>query len=300
MSAVTANDVKTLREMTGVGFMDCKKALTEAGGDLDAAVKLLREKGMAKAAKRAGRATKEGLVLTRSQADKSAASLIQIDCETDFVARNPEFQELAGKLADLALAQKATGVDAFEAVAFEGSTVGEVVKALAGKIGENIKVGGIAYLAAKSSGSVRTYVHHSGKIGVAVLVEFANAATADKDAFGELMGDLAMHTAASAPRFLAAGDVDESTKTSEMEIARQKAKNEGKPENILDRIAEGALKKFHQEYCLLEQPFVKEPKFTVAKLVEAKSKEVGDKMTLAGFRRLAIGEGGSEEPEGEE
>lgn len=295
MVAVSANDVKTLREMTGVGFMDCKKALAETNGDLDAAVKLLREKGMAKAAKRAGRATTEGLVLTRVSSDGREAALVELACETDFVARNPEFREMAAAIADLALAHRAENAAAVDALAHAGSTVGEVTKQLAGKIGENIRVSNAAFLATSGTGRIQTYVHHSGKIGVAVLVEHVKAETASQAAFGELLADLAMHTAASAPRFLGPDDVDAATRASELDIARTKARNEGKPENMLDRIAEGAVKKFFQEACLLEQPFVKEPKLSIAALVKAKSKELGDDLTLAGFRRLAIGEGGAAE-----
>lgn len=291
MTAVSANDVKTLREMTGVGFMDCKKALAETNGDLDAAVKLLREKGMAKAAKRAGRATTEGLVLTRVAADGRSAAVVEIACETDFVARNPEFQELARNVADLALAHKAASVADVEALPLSGSTVGEVARQLAGKIGENIRVTNAGFLATTATGTIQPYVHHSGKIGVLVLVEFSKAATASHAAFTELMADLAMHTAASAPRFLDGTSVDEATRANELDIARTKARNEGKPENMLDRIAEGALKKFYQEACLVDQPFVKDPKLSIAQLVKAKAKEVGDDLKLAGFRRLAIGEG---------
>jgi len=275
--------------MTQAGFMDCKKVLDETNGDLKAAVALLRERGLAKAAKRAGRSTNEGLVVVKKNSAGTAAAAVMLTCETDFVSRNDDFKKLADKLADLALEKKANSVAELEGVAFEGHTVGETVKNLVGTIGENIQLADVAYVAV-TNGVAAAYVHFNGKIGVLVGIQTTKAAS-KPEVLAELGNDLGMHAAAAAPKFLNPTAVDAATIASEREIYKNKAVNEGKPAQIIDKIVESGVKKYYEENCLSEQFFVKDAKMTIKQLLDKKGKDLGDTLTLTSFRRLAIGEG---------
>lgn len=298
--AVKANDVKTLRDMTSAGMMDCKKALEETGGDLQKAVNLLRERGIAKAAKRGGRATKEGLVVAKSSDDRKSAALVALTCETDFVARGEEFVALANKLADAALSSKTASAAALREHQLDGKSVDAAVQEKIGTVGENMVIANAECLTANGSGGfLESYIHPPGKIGVLLAVQ-AEGDAASKPALRELAQDICMHIAAESPRFLNASDVDKATLDSEREIYRNKAVNEGKPANILDRVVEGAVKKFYQDNCLLEQDFVVKPGTSVGKLLEQKSKELGGKIQIAAFRRFAIGESAEQAEEGAE
>jgi elongation factor Ts len=261
--AISAAQVKELRDRTGAGMMDCKKALQETEGDMEAAIDLLRSKGAAKAAKRAGKEATEGVVASYVDEDTGVGALVEVNCETDFVARNDEFQALAQDLAEhVARHEDADGEGAGEdldAHAFQGGerTVEQVVTQTSAKTGEKVVFRNWARYDA--DGVLGAYVHMGGKIGV--LVEL------DAGASEELARDVAMHIAASRPLAVTAEDLPEAVVEREREVYLKQVQEEGKPEHIQDRIVEGKLGKFFKENALLEQPFVKDPDVTVGALV---------------------------------
>ncbi len=279
MAEITASLVKELRQRTGVGMMECKKALTEAGGDVDEAVKVLRKAGAAKAEKKSGRATGEGRVFTQLSDDGKTGALVELACETDFVARNEDFvslgESIAKHVANSDLESGSGEVLLDQAIAGSDSSIGEMVTAVVHKLGENTRV--VRFVRLTTEGSLASYIHAGDKI--AVLVEFSGDV-------GDLGRDVAMHVAASAPRFVRRDDVDPKVLADEREVLRGRTLAEGKPEAVLDRIVEGRLTKFFQDICLLEQPFVKNPDLTVEKMLA----EAGDS-TVVQFSRIAVGEG---------
>lgn len=281
--AITAQLVKELREKTGAGMMDCKKALVEVEGDLEKAVDWLRQKGIAKAAKKSGRATSEGLVALASSADGKTYALAAVRCETDFVARGEKFQEFAGSVAKLVLDKDPADAAALEAL------LGDELQAQIAAVGENMTLGDFARMERKGPGALGVYVHANGKIGVLVDIETGSADTADKPAFQALAKNLAMQVAASSPLALDASCMDQAAVEREREVYRQKAREEGKPENIVEKIAEGAVKKFYKEVCLLEQLFIRDDKKTVADVVREAAKEVGDDLKVLKFVRVQLG-----------
>ena len=259
--AISAGQVKELRERTGAGMMDCKKALEEAGGDMEAAIDLLRSRGTAKAAKRAGKEATEGAVGLHIAEDSGVGALVEVACETDFVARTDAFVELAAQLAEH-VASQATGTDGAadgEALAeqkFQGGsqTVGERITEISAKTGERIVVRRFARFDAED-GAVAGYVHLTGKIGV--LVELKGSADADT------ARDVAMHIAATRPLAVSADEIPADVVERERAVYLEQVRNEGKPENIQEKIVDGKVKKFYKENTLLEQPFVKDPDKTV-------------------------------------
>lgn len=252
--------IKKLREMTGAGMMDVKKALADAEGNEEKAVALLRERGIVKAAKKADREAKEGLV--RFAVDGNHAGMVEVNSETDFVARNSDFQALVEKLAQAALAAKTSDLETFKAFSYEGDTVGNHVAAAAGKIGENLVLSRVAYL---DGSNVAGYVHSNGKIGV--LVDLAGGDQAKAK-------DVALHVAAERPQYLSRAEVESDAIEKEREILTHKAINEGKPQQIVEKIVEGQIGKFYQERVLPEQSFVKDNSLTVEKyLGDAKVKK---------------------------
>ena len=257
MSTISAKDVKRLRDSTGVGMMDCKKALAEANGDFDAAIELLRKKGQKVADKRADREASEGVITAATNDDQTVGVIAEVNSETDFVARNEDFTSFADKITDLILRERPADLDALNALDFEGGrTVGESVTDMTGKIGEKIDVRRFEILEAASGNRVVTYIHPGAKLGV--LVEM----TGDGDV--ETPGrDVAMQVAAMNPIATTRDDVPEEVKQKELEIGREAARNEGKPDNILDRIATGKLDRFYKDNVLVEQPFVKDSSMTV-------------------------------------
>lgn len=274
--AISAKDVKRLRDMTGVGMMDCKKALVEADGDFDAAVDILRKKGQKVAAKRADREAKEGVIVAAVSADGQTAALAEVNSETDFVARNEEFQTFAADIINLILAEKPVDNDALGALALNGSTVAETVLTMTGKIGEKIGVRRFA-IVESGAGSVVSYIHPGSRLGV--LVEMTG--DGDRETTGR---DVAMQVAALNPVAAVTEEVPEDIKTKEMEIAREAARNEGKPEAILDRIAQGKLKRFYKDNVLVEQPFVKDASMTVKAMLKQANTDVKR------FVRFALGD----------
>lgn len=274
MAEITASQVKELREKTDAPMMECKKALAEASGDLARAEEILRIKLGNKASKAASRVTAEGVVAVHIAADGKAGALVEINCETDFVAKNEEFVAFAQALADLVVARKPADVDALARLPINGSTVEEVRKALVGKIGENMTVRRFARLSAK--GRLASYIHGGAKIGVLVDVTGGDEVLAK---------DLAMHIAASRPVALNASDVPGAVVEKEREIATAKAAESGKPDNIVQKMVEGAVQKFLREVTLLGQPFVKNDKQSIEQLLKSK------KASVAAFALYIVGEG---------
>lgn len=285
MAEISAAVVKALRERTGAGMMDCKKALADAGGDADRAVELLRERGLAKAVKRAGREASEGVVALAIES--AAGALVELRCETDFVAKTPEFQELAGELARVAASR--TGVDSPEALLGAEAGGQKLSERLAGamsRIGENMVVHRVGRLAAPDGGLVGGYVHAGGKLGVLVAIRGAR----DGDAARALAKDLAMHVAAADPSPVAVdrAGVPAALVEQERALFRRQAEQEGKPAAVVEKIVEGRVRKFYGEVVLLEQPFVKDPDRSVAKWLEAAA---GGPVAVTGFLRFKLGEG---------
>jgi len=258
---ITAKDVKRLRDITGVGMMDCKRALQEANGDFEAAIDILRKKGQKVAAKRADREANEGLIITTCTDDHRACAMVELNCETDFVARNEDFQAFGREVAELVLRERPADREALLALPFkDGRTLGEALTDLTGKIGEKIDVRRFAVVTA-DEGRVVSYIHPGARLGVLVEV----VGEGDLETAGR---DVAMQVAALNPIALTPEDVPADVQEKEMEIAREAARNEGKPEHIIDNIARGKLKRFFKDNVLIEQPFVKDASMTVKEMLK--------------------------------
>lgn len=279
--AVTAAMVKELREKTGVGMMECKKALTEVGGDVEKAILYLRERGMSRAAKKAGRVTAEGLVKVAVSDDFKKASILEINCETDFVSKNDDFIKFTDDVLALALNTGASDIEELKKQDLNGKSVGDTLTDLIAKIGENLNLRRVATLATEN-GVVNGYIHLGGRIGSLVLLEGATG-----EELVDLSKDLAMHAAAASPRYLSSDQVDASELEQEQELAKKKLLEEGKPENLIEKIMAGQINKFYKEICLLEQAFVKDPNYSIKKLVAEKGKGA----SLKEFHRFQLGEG---------
>ncbi len=265
-----------LRKKTGVGMMDCKKALQETNGDMEAAINYLREKGISKAEKKEGRITSEGLVFAKSSEDEKTGCLLEINSETDFVAKNEEFQNFGKKMTELILDNNVKSIAELNNLKIDGKSVQETLKELIAKIGENISLR--RFIKAEAPGFVSIYIHMGGKIGVLVGVEGE-----DNPENREKANDIAMHTAAMAPVYFDQSDVTEEDIKKEKEIMRKQLLEEGKPEKIIDKILIGKMRKFYEENCLLQQKFVKDDKITVLQYA-------GD-MKVLFAHRFKVGEG---------
>lgn len=284
---ITAKLVKELRERTGSGMMDCKKALTETNGDIDKAVELLREKGLAAAAKKAGRVAAEGQVKTYVTEDGKTAGIVEVNCETDFVADNEQFTTFADKVAKLVATSNASTVEELLGEKLEGDkTVQETLTELIATLGENMTVRRFKKVSV-DKGVVKTYIHGGGRIGVAVEL----ACETESPVLADLAKELCMQVAAANPLFLSKDDVDAEALEKEKEIYRVQALNEGKPEKIVEKMVMGRIQKYYKEVCLLEQLWVKDGDKTITKLVEEKAKEVGSPITVKSFVRYERGEG---------
>ena len=287
MSNITAAMVKDLREKTGAGMMDCKTALNETNGDIEAAVDWLRKKGLSKAAKKSGRVAAEGLVAIAISGTKGVG--VEVNSETDFVARNEDFQKLARNIATVALTA-GTDVEALKSAAYPGG--GKVEEAIANAIatiGENMTLRR-AQEVSVSDGVIGSYVHNSiadglGKIGVIVALE----STGNKEVLADVARKIAMHVAAASPVALDSTTVDPAVLEREKNVLREK--NAGKPANVLDKIVESGLKTYFKEVCLIDQAFIHDPAKTIAQVVAEASKAAGAPVTLKGFVRYALGEG---------
>ena len=289
MAEITASLVKELREKTGAGMMDCKKALTETDGALEDAVDWLRKNGLAAAAKKAGRVAAEGLVAVATSGARG--TIIEINAETDFVARNEEFQDFVAAVAALALETNG-GTDALGAAVLEsGRTVADSLTDLVAKIGENMTLRRVEHLAV-DNGVVASYMHGAarpglGRIGVLVALE----STGDGGKLSELGRGLAMHIAASSPQWVSPDAIDADALAREREILADQARGSGKPEEIVQKMVEGRLRKFYEEVALTEQTYVIDGETKVSKAIDAVGEEIGAKVAVKGFVRFALGEG---------
>ncbi len=289
--AITAAMVKELRDSTGAGMMDAKKALTETGGDMEAAVDYLRTKGLAKAEKKAGRTAAEGLVAVAVEG--GVGVVVEVNSETDFVARNAEFQEMVAGVARAALG--VGDVEALNAAPMGGKTVAEIVRDKVVTIGENMSVRRMGRL---EGDVVASYVHNAaapnmGKIGVLVALKSAG----DRGALETLGKQIAMHVAATSPASLSEKDLDPALVEREKNILTEQARESGKPEAVIEKMIVGRMNKFFQEVCLLKQAFVINPDLTVEKAVKEAEAGAGAPIAVAGFLRLAVGEGIAKEEE---
>lgn len=289
MAQVSTAMVKELREMTGAGMMECKKALVEADGDMDKAVDVLRTAGLASVAKKAGRATNEGAVVALVSDDAHAGALVELNCETDFVGMNEKFRAYAEKIAKAVLENAPADLDALRASEIEGETVEAVVTDAIHTLGENIQLARFAY-SLQPEGAVASYVHGVGKIGVLVDFKLGDASFATNDAFKTYGRDIAMQVAAASPVAATREAVDPAVVAHEMEIYKAQAAESGKPENIQEKIATGRLEKFYKENVLTEQAYVKDPDKSVADYTAEVAKELGTTIEIVDFTRFVLGE----------
>ncbi len=275
--AISAQEVNKLRQMTGAGMMDCKKALVEADGDFDKAIEILRKKGQKVSEKRADRETSEGGVFIKTSDDGKLATLIALGCETDFVAKNDGFQELGNEILEVAFSHKPSDIESLKSLKIGDLTINEKIVDMVGKIGEKIEI--VAYELVEGE-KVIPYIHSNSKLGV--LVALSNTNGSDVEDAGK---DVAMQIAAMNPVALDKDGVDSTIIERELEIGRDQARQEGKPENIIDKIAEGKLNKFFKDNTLLQQAFVKDNSLTVAKYLDS----VKSGLTVSQFKRISIG-----------
>jgi len=298
--AITAAMVKELRDKTGAGMMDSKKALSENDGDMEAAIDWLRAKGIAKADKKAGRTAAEGLVGVAVSGTTGAA--VEVNSETDFVARNADFQQMVGEIAMVATGVTGSGNDVIAEVISAslpsaGKSVEEHIKDAVGTIGENMNARRAARLSVEN-GVVASYVHNAaatdmGKIGVLIALE----STGDADKLNEFGRKVAMHVAANAPASLDIEDLDPALVEREKSVLTEQARESGKPDNVIEKMIVGRMNKFYQEVCLMKQAFVMDPDITVEKAVENAAAEVGAPVKLSAYVRLSVGEGIEKEEE---
>ena len=289
MANITSQMVKELREMTQAGMMDCKKALVEAEGEMEKAIEWLREKGLAAAAKKAGRIAAEGAVTE----DKTVGAIVEVNCETDFVANTDNFKNFCKNIAKHIALSNPTDVDELMNQKFvddESKTITDLVSDATVSIGEKISIRRFARYQT-NCGVVETYIHMGGKIGVLLLVENNNPATFGADAFRTFYHDVALQIAAAKPSYVRKEEVPTEALNKEREILRAQALNEGKPEKIVDKMVEGRIEKYYKEVCLLEQPFVKDPDKSIAKLMGEVAKEIGAELNVVSFERFERGEG---------
>ncbi len=291
MAEITATLVKDLREKTGAGMMDCKKALSETNGDIEAAIDWLRKKGLSAAAKKSGRVAAEGLVAVASSGAKAIA--LEVNAETDFVALNDKFQAFVLEAGKVALSSGATDIEALKAAAYPatGRNVGEELTQLIATIGENMNLRRIAQLSVPQ-GIVATYIHNAaaaglGKIGVLVALE----SSADAGKLTELGKQIAMHVAAARPEALTIADVDAKALEREKNVLAEQARASGKPEAIIEKMVEGRLRKYYEEVVLLEQVYVVDGESKIKDVIEKAAKALGAPVKLSGFVRYQLGEG---------
>ncbi len=291
MAEITAAMVKQLRERTGAGMMECKKALEEANGNIDDAVDVLRKRGIASAAKKAARSTKQGSITVALNDGRNAAAILEFNCESDFVARTEDFQTMVSELTQQVL-EAPVGASREQLLeqpfrADASQTVGQIIAGKIGKIGENMQ---IARFEKVEGGLIGSYIHPGAQLGVLVQVTGASAAAAANEELQELLRDVAMQVAAADPQFVRREEVTASVLEKEREIQRERARQEGKPEKVIEKMIEGRMSKYFEEFCLLEQPFIKDNAMTVAQLVAEKAKKAGETLEVARFVRYKVGE----------
>jgi len=310
MAEISAQLVKELRERTGAGMMDCKKALVEAKGDLPEAEVVLRKKGIASAGNKESRSAKQGLISASISADGKLGVMVEVNCESDFVARTDDFQTLAADIAahiaatkpkhvrleDVTEAERAN-IKAHETLyeqkfAKDGNTVGEMVKTKIAKLGENIVVSRFAIYEVTGNGFVGHYIHTGSQIGVLLEMNTTKPDASGKEEFKTLVRDLAMQVAAAHPQVVSREQLPPALVAKELEIQRDRVRAEGKPEKMLDKIAEGRMSKFYEEVCLLEQPFIRENTISITELIKTAGSKIGDTISVARFVRYKVGDSG--------
>ncbi|MBQ4133875.1 MAG: translation elongation factor Ts [Desulfovibrionaceae bacterium] len=282
--SVSINMVKELRERTAAGMMDCKKALQECNGDMDKAIDWLRQKGLSQVAKRATRAATEGRVSLRQSADGKVAMLTEVRCETDFVSRGEKFQAFADLLADTAFEKNPATPEELRAL------VEEQFQTLLAQTGENTIIGRIMRMELSQPGLIASYIHTNEKLGVLVELGCEKEETAAAEQFKELGKNIAMQVAAASPLSIDVSCLDPAAVEREREVLRQKTLEEGKPENMVDKIVDGRIKKFYQEVCLVDQAYIRDDKKTISQLLDEEGKALGDKISIRAFFRLQLGE----------
>jgi elongation factor Ts len=292
--AVTAAQISELRKSTGAGMLDCKKALEETSGDFEQAVDFLRKKGLAAASKKAGRAATEGMVVASVSANGDKGVLLEVNSETDFVAKNETFQAFVKEIADHILqASPATVEELFTQPSSNDSskTIQVKLNEAIAIIGENIQIRRFSSFTVPGAGAIGSYIHAGGKIGVLVEATCDNAAAAKDPAFAAFVKDVAMHAAAASPLYVQRSEVDADVLEREKDIYRAKARESGKPENIIEKIIDGQVNKFYADICLVEQQFVKDTDKTIQQLSAEVGKALGTAITITRFTKYALGEG---------
>jgi elongation factor Ts len=288
MAEVPSSLVKELREITGAAMMECKKALVEAEGNIEQAVDVLRIRGLAAAAKKAGRATNEGLIVARVSQDAKTAALVEVNCETDFVSRNEVFGEFAAKIGQAVLDNAPADLEALKTTTIDGQTVEDLIIEAIHIIGENIQVSRFVRRSV-ASGAISSYLHGGGRLGILVQFSLGTPATAQTDEFKTLAKDIAMQVAASNPGAIARENFSSEVIEHELALYKTQAAESGKPEEIQEKMAVGRLEKFYKENALLEQVFIKDANRTVRQVIEAASASLKDRIEVVGFDRFALG-----------
>lgn len=291
MAEITVELIKTLRDKTNAGMMDCKAALSEAGGDLAEAETILRKKGIADAEKKAGRAAKEGVIASRIIGGEKTGILVEVNCETDFVAKNENFTSFVEQIIDhIAGSKSVDSVDALLAQSFSGDadTLEEFIKAKVGQLGENMGLARFAKFELSGEGAVASYIHMAGRVGVLLEVATGKADTAKSEAFQTLVKDITLQIAAAQPICITREEVPEALVESEKDIFREQMKD--KPADIIEKIIGGKMGKFYSTNCLLEQAFIKDGDKSIQDLIDGVAKETGDEIKIAQFARFAVGE----------
>ena len=309
MAEISAQLVKQLRERTGAGMMECKKALQETNGDVPEAEVVLRKRGIAGASKKESRSTKQGLISSFISGDSKLGVLVEVNCESDFVARTEDFQSLTADIAAHIAETKPKFVRVEEVTEAEranfkahealyeqkfskdaNNTVADIVKEKIAKLGENINVSRFLLYELQGSGAVGSYIHTGSQIGVLLEVDTKSDESLEKAEFKTLLRDLAMQVAAANPRFVSKTNVPENLLEAERSIQRERALNEGKPEKMVDKIAEGRMSKYYEEVCLLEQPFIRENTITVNELIRTAASKMNETITVSRFIRYKVGD----------
>lgn len=289
MADITAAMVKELRDRTAAGMMDCKNALKECEGDVEVAIDWLRQKGLSKAAKKAGRATSEGVVASVVAAGNSKAAIVEVMCETDFVSRGDKFQAFAKEVAQAVFDKTPADTEALLAI------LGDEVNNQIATIGENIVIGRLAIYSVEGNGTIGCYIHANGKIGVLVELACEKAETVQSAKFQALARNIAMQVAASCPAAVTSEALDPALVEREKEVSRQKTLEEGKPANIVEKIVEGRIRKFFEEVCLVHQAYIRDDSKSIQTLLAEEGNALGDVLGIKRFVRFQLGEGASEE-----
>lgn len=290
MAEISASLVKELRDKTNAGMMECKNALKETEGDVDAAIKFLRERGAIKAAKKADREAKEGIVSANIDAESRSGILVEVNCETDFVAKNDNFKTFVSELTDAVAGSDASDVESANSISKDEGSLDDFVKAKVIELGENLQFRRMVRYDVEGSGVVASYIHLGGKVGVLLEVNCGKAESASNDSFRELVKDLTLHIAASSPAGIGRDEISSDLVEAEKDLFRKQMEDSDKPPEIMEKIIEGKLGKFYSTVCLLEQGFIKDPDQTISDLLAAKGKDLDDELTVRRFARFGVGE----------